>query len=46
MEDFTIQVKVNAYTINEGYNLKTRQDALEEKVTNTTIYHTQQTMLQ
>ena len=44
MEDFTIQDKFIMYKIDGGYNLKTRQDALEGKVTNTAIYHTQETM--
>ena len=44
MEDFTIQDKFVAYTSDGGYNLKTCQDALEGKVTNSAIYCTQKTM--
>ena len=44
MEYFTIQDKFVMCTINGGYNLKTFQDVLEVKVTNTAIYITHQTM--
>ena len=46
MEGFTIQEKFIAYTSDGGYNLKMCQDALEGKVTNATIYRTQQNMFQ
>ena len=46
MEYFTIQDKVIAYMSDGGSNLKTCQDALKRKVTNTAIYRTQQTMFQ
>ena len=38
IQDFTIQEKVIACTINGGYNMKACQDVLWVKVTNTTIY--------
>ena len=44
MEDFTIQDKFIMYKIDGGYNLKTRQDALEGKFTNAAIYCTKQTI--
>ena len=44
MEDFTIQDKFISYTSGGGSNLKMCHDALEGKVTNNKIYHTQQTM--
>ena len=46
MEYFTIQDKVITYMSDGRSNLKTCQDALEVKVTNTAIYRTQQTMFQ
>ena len=46
MEYFTIQDKFVTYMSDGGINLKTCQDELEGKVTNTAIYRTQQTMFQ
>ena len=46
MEYFTFQDKFIAYMSDGGSNLKTCQDALDVKVTNTAIYRTQQTMFQ